>query len=482
MTGELRVYLGRLRRIGRRTSLPRTRLIIGWVLAVLGPGLLTLGLDRIRTNVGLPSDLMLYLALTIGVALAGGLGPALLSAFAGGALANYFFTPPLHTFGISEPENALAIVVLVTVAATVSAVVDRSARRTLQATRARAEADTLALLAGSVLRGADALQALLDRVRETFDLTAVALRRRRDDPGDWIQLGAAGEVPDVERSVDRAETIIPVSEGLVLALYGRRLPAEQLRVATAIAAQLDAVLERDRLREEARNSQRERERTAIRTALLAAVSHDLRTPLAGVKAAVSSLRADDIVLSAADQRELLATIEESADRLQALIDNLLDMSRLDSGVVAPVLSPVSVDELLSRAVSGTDPDRVRVQLPANLPLILADAGLLERALANVVENALRHAPATEPVLVSAERVGQCIVIRVIDHGQGVPDSQKKDIFRAFQRLGDTPAGHGVGLGLAVARGFVEANGGTLEAEDTPGGGLTMRTLLPVPPR
>jgi two-component system, OmpR family, sensor histidine kinase KdpD len=471
----------RLRRMGRRTPLPWTRLIPGWVLAVLGPPLLTLGLDQIRANVGLTSDLMLYLALTVGVALAGGLRPALFSALAGGVLANYFFTPPLHTLSIAEPENALAILVLVAVAAAVSAVVDRSARRTLQAARARAEADTLALLAGSVLRGADALQALLDRVRETFALSAVALLRRPDSAAGWARVGVAGEFPEGGEPIDQAETVIPVSEGLVLALYGRRLPAEQLRVATAIAAQLEAVLERDRLRAEARQARRERERTVIRTALLAAVSHDLRTPLAGVKAAVSSLRADDIVLSAVDQAELLATIEESADRLQALIDNLLDMSRLDSGVVSAVRAEVAVDELLSRGISGTDPDRVRVQLPDTLPPILADAGLLERALANVVENAVRHSSPSKPVLVSAQQLDESIVIRVIDRGLGVPDSQKADMFRAFQRLGDAPAGHGVGLGLAVARGFVEANGGTLEAEDTPGGGLTMVLRVPLQP-
>ena len=507
----------RFRRIGRRTSLPRRRLLLGWLLAVLAPPLLTLGLDRIRTGDMLSADLMLYLALTVVVALAGGLWPAMLSALAGGGLANYFFTPPLHTFGIAEPENVLAIIVLIAVAAAVSAVVDLAARRTVQAARSRAEADTLVLLAGSVLRGDDALQALLDRVRETFGLTRVALLHRpggRPDPGtaNWTRLAAsppAGPDQDralalaaVERSTGGPQPVsqnldardadardaedrdaegldIPVSDGLVLSLHGRRLPAEQVRVATAIAAQLETVLERDRLREEARRSRREAERTAIRTALLAAVSHDLRTPLAGVKAAVSSLRADDVTLSASDQAEMLATIEDSADRLQALIDNLLDMSRLDSGVVRPVLGPASIDELVARAIRGTDPDRVRVQIPDALPLIHADAGLLERALANVVENALRHTAPTTMVLVSADQVGESIVVRVTDRGRGVPDSQKDAIFRAFQRLGDAPAGHGVGLGLAVARGFVEANGGTLEAEDTPGGGLTMLLRLPL---
>jgi two-component system sensor histidine kinase KdpD len=460
--------------IDRFTSLPRERLILGWLLAGLAPPLLTFGLDEFRTDVGLSADLMLYLALTVAVSLTGGLWPALVSALAGGVLANYFFTPPLHTFGIAQPENVLAILVLLTVATAVSTVVDLAARRTLLATRARAEADTLALVAGSVLRGADAVPALLDRVRETFGLTGVALRQRPASP----QPSGPATSPGSSSSIKNEDTLIPVSDGLVLVLHGHRLPAEQLRVVTAIAVQLEALLERDRLREESRLAGQERERTAIRTALLAAVSHDLRTPLAGVKAAVSSLRADDIVLPPAEQGELLEVIEDSADRLQALIDNLLDMSRLDSGVVVPVRTAVSLDDVVSRAVGGLDPDRVRVQVPDALPMIQADAGLLERALANVVENAVRHS--RSPVLVSAAQVPGAVVVRVIDQGPGVPDAQKAAIFQAFQRLGDAPAGHGVGLGLAVARGFAEANGGTLEAEDTPGGGLTMVLTLPVP--
>jgi two-component system sensor histidine kinase KdpD len=485
----------RFRRISRNTSLPVGRLIAGWLLAVLAPPALTVGLTGVRADVGLPAELMLYLALTVVVSLVGGLWPALISALACGVLANYFFTPPLHTLTVSEPENVLAICVLIAVAAAVSTVVDLSARRTLQAARARAEADTLAQLAGSVLRGADAMQALLDRVRETFGLTGVALLERSrqgaghvagwtrlaaSPPGRWVigpEISGASEISDV---FDTSDTIIPVSEGRVLALHGRRLPAEQLRVATAIATQLEAVLERDRLRAEAARSRREHERTAIRTALLAAVSHDLRSPLAAVLAGVGSLRADDVVLSETDRGELLETIEHSANRLQSLIDNLLDMSRLDSGVVSPVLAPVSLDELVARAMSGIEPGRVRVDVPDTLPMINVDAGLLERSLANVVENALRHSASSQEVLVSAGQVAGAVVVRVIDRGQGVPDSQKEAIFMAFQRLGDTPEGHGVGLGLAVARGFAEANGGTLEAEDTPGGGLTMVLRLPLP--
>jgi two-component system sensor histidine kinase KdpD len=203
---------------------------------------------------------------------------------------------------------------------------------------------------------------------------------------------------------------------------------------------------------------------------------------------VSSLRADDVDLGADDEAELLGAVEESADRLQSLIDNLLDMSRLDAGVVAALKVPVALDEVVPRALAMLDARRVVVDVPEDLPLVRADAGLLERAVANVVENALRHSPAGMSVLVRARLMRDRVVLRVVDQGPGVPDADKQRIFRAFQRLGDTPvrrdqapARPGVGLGLAVARGFVEANDGRLEAEDTPGGGLTMVISLPAEP-
>jgi two-component system sensor histidine kinase KdpD len=209
------------------------------------------------------------------------------------------------------------------------------------------------------------------------------------------------------------------------------------------------------------------------------VSHDLRTPLAGIKAAVSSLRQEDVEWSQDDQRSLLATIEESADRLDGLVANLLDMSRLQTGAVQPQLLPVSLDEVVPLAMAGVEQrDRVQVLVDESLPLVVADAGLLERVVANLVENATRHG-AGSAVRLTGAVLGGRVQLRVVDRGPGVPDPDKERIFAAFQRAGDVPAGNGVGLGLAVARGFTEATGGQLWAEDTPGGGLTMVLSLPV---
>jgi two-component system sensor histidine kinase KdpD len=455
------------------TSLGRPRRIAGWVLALLGPPTLT-GLLFIRgERFGLPTELLFYLALTVGVALVGGLWPAVVAAVAGFLLVNWFFTPPLHTLTISELENAFALLVFVAVAVAVATVVDVAARRSSQAGRARSEATTLSLLATSVLRGEDALPELLERVRETFGLSSVALLERSGDT--WVRVAWAG--PDACGRPEEADVRVQVSATLTLALCGRVLPAADRRVLAAFAYQAAAALDRQRLAEQAKQVRRLAEGNKIRTALLAAVSHDLRTPLASIKASVSSLRSSDVRWEPADEAELLATIEESADRLDRLVANLLDMSRLQTGVVNPLARPVTLDEVIQPALANVPAGQVRIDVPEDLPPIVADPGLLERSLANVVENAVRHG-GSEPVRVSASQRGDMIELRVSDRGPGVPDPAKSRMFEPFQRLGDRPRGDGIGLGLAVARGFAEAVGGDLHAEDTPGGGLTMIFSLP----
>ncbi len=461
---------------------PRRRLG-GWLLALPGSLVLTLVLHLTRGVHGLATVLLLYLTFTVGVALVGGMAPAIVAALASGLLANFFFTPPTYTFTIAQPQNLLAVVVLVGVAIAVSLVVNLAAQRTVDASRARAEADTLSTLAGSVLQGGEAVPALLARLRESFNLASVVLLQRDVDDNRWheVSAGRAAESPaPVELAADVPATTLVVNDELRLVLIGRALSPEDTRVANVVAAQLETLAERDRLRAEARVARQEKERTAIRSALLAAVSHDLRTPLSAIKAAASSLRATDIRLEPPDERELLEEIEDSADRLQGLIDNLLDVSRLDAGAVRPQLAPVALDDVVARALRGLPEDAVVVEVPDTLPLVLADEGLLERALANIVENAVRYST-SEPVSVSAAAVSERAVLRIADRGPGVPDTRKADMFRAFQRLGDAPAGQGIGLGLAVARGFVEANRGTLDAEDTPGGGLTLVLTLSLAP-
>lgn len=217
----------------------------------------------------------------------------------------------------------------------------------------------------------------------------------------------------------------------------------------------------------------------VRTALLAAVSHDLRTPLAGIKAAVSSLRNPEVTWTAQEQAELLAAIEHSTDQLHVIVANLLDLSRLQSDAVHPLMDIIWIDDVVSKTVATLPGgDRVGFDFAPDLPPVVADAGLLDRVISNLVGNALRHAPADQPVTVATSSHGSVVQLRVIDHGPGVSASDRERMYDAFQRLGDTTNREGLGLGLAVARGLTEAQGGSIAAEDTPGGGLTMLVELP----
>ncbi|MGW6490856.1 ATP-binding protein [Streptomyces sp. NPDC055056] len=467
------VAKGRGLPVARGARLGRSRIIWGWLIGVGGPVVLALLLNTI--DLGLANDMLLFLAVTVAAALLGGLLPALASAAFGSLLLNYFYTPPLHRLTVADPKNIVAIVIFVGVAVSVASVVDLAARRTHQAARLRAESEILSFLAGSVLRGETSLEALLERVRETFAMESVALLERVNDVEPWTCAGSVG--PDPSARPEDADVDMPVGDHMALALSGRVLPASDRRVLAAFAAQAAVVLDRQRLQHEADQAKELAEGNRIRTALLAAVSHDLRTPLAGIKASVSSLRSDDVAWSEEDQAELLEGIEDGADRLDHLVGNLLDMSRLQTGTVAPLIREIDLDEVVPMALGGVPEDSVDLEIPESLPMVAVDAGLLERAVANLVENAVKYSPLDARVMVAASAIADRVEVRVVDRGPGVPDEAKDRIFAPFQRYGDAPRGNGVGLGLAVARGFTEAMGGTLNAEDTPGGGLTMVLTL-----
>ncbi|MGW2396650.1 DUF4118 domain-containing protein [Kitasatospora sp. NPDC001664] len=467
--------------VRRVMDLGRTRTLLGWLIGVGGPPLLTLLLVHVD-GLGLSTDMLLFLCLTVCAALVGGLYPAVASALVASSSLNYYFTPPVHTFTISEPRNILAVAIFTAVGIAVASVVDLAARRTQQAALSQTEAQSLSALAGTVLRGTPngngMLDALLDQVRETFQQESAALLERPDDHSPWRPAAARGTDPPARP--EDGDVDVPVGDHLALVLRGRVLPAADRRLLGAYAAQGAALLERRRLLGEAAAARREAEGNRIRTALLAAVSHDLRTPLAGIKANVSSLRTEDVEWSAEDEAELLAGIETGADRLDHLINNLLDMSRLQTGTVAPLIRDTDLDEVVPYALGGVPTGAVRLDVPESLPMVRADGGLLERALANLVENAVKY---SGDVLVRASVLdrpgaGRRVEVRIVDRGPGVPVEARERIFAPFQRYGDAPRGAGVGLGLAVARGFVEAMDGTVTAEDTPGGGLTMVVALP----
>ncbi|MEJ6555034.1 ATP-binding protein [Microbacterium esteraromaticum] len=268
----------------------------------------------------------------------------------------------------------------------------------------------------------------------------------------------------------------------MLELHGDPLDAPARRLLEVIVAQLGAAIEHTDLSATAQRAEALAETDQVRSALLSALSHDLRRPLASAMAAVGGLRAAH-GLSPADRDELLATADESLATLSTLITDLLDVSRVEAGVLAVSLSDTDAENTVLAALDelGLPPSEVELQLDASLAPLHADPVLLQRVVVNLLANAHRHAPSGEPVVVSTARRGRYGEIRVIDRGVGVPAARQDRMFAPFQRLGDTDNTTGLGLGLALSKGFTEGMGGTLIPEDTPGGGLTMVITLPLAP-
>ncbi|SNY03886.1 DUF4118 domain-containing protein [Paractinoplanes atraurantiacus] len=478
-SGSIDVHLVPHERAGqgrRRARVPaalsRGRRIAGFVAVLAGLPALTL-LLKLGPSLSLTNDILLFLGAVIGVSLIGGLWPALLAAVAGSLILNWFFTPPLSKFTIAERDNLLALGIFVVVALAVSWVVDTAARKTRQAAAASADAQILSTVAGSVVRGERPMMALLERVRETFGFDSVTLL---SDGEPAAEVGTPVCTSSAEADVE-----VRADEHVTMLLKGHPLQASDRRLVEAFAAQAAVALRQERLSAEAAAAKPLAEADRMRTALLAAVSHDLRTPLASAKASVAGLLSDEVHFDEEDRHELLVTADESLDRLDRLVANLLDMSRLQAGALGVSTTDVGAEEVLPRALDDLGPDgrKVTLHIPDDVPPVRADPGLLERVLVNVVANALRYSPPGRPPVITVSRYGDTLELRVIDHGPGIPRDRWDDVFLPFQRLGDRDNHTGVGLGLALSRGLTEAMGGNLIPEETPGGGLTMVLSLPV---
>ena len=457
----------------------------GPLAAALAPPALTAVLDQVRPGLNLTSTALLFLAAVVAVARLGGMFSALAAALWASLLLNYYFVLPLHSADIANANDALALAVFVVVALTVASVVDLAARQSRRAARANAEAETLNALSVAVLRGDGALGALLDQLRDAFVATSVSLLQERapdagaaaGEAGTWHVTAASGSEPPEDP--EQADTIVPVEPGALLALRGRVLAPSDRHVLSTFTAQATAALERRRLAKSAAETATLQAADKMRTALLAAVSHDLRAPLAAARTAVSTLADTELVLDAHDRVELLEIADQSLTSLTQLVEDLLDMSRVQAGALKPRLAPLDIEEVLGTAIASlpSGEDRIRIDVPDGaLPQISADGPLLERVVANLLSNALKHTDSA--VSIAAETSGNDVLIKVADHGPGIPHAARDLVFRPFQRLGDRDNTAGVGLGLALARGLTESMGGTLTPEDTPGGGLTMVLTLP----
>jgi two-component system sensor histidine kinase KdpD len=464
----------RVQRHRRTNSLAQRRVRLGLLVAVLGGPFLTALLAGFRGDLTLSTILLLYLLYAVAASAIGGLGPGLLAAVGGFLLANYYFTEPLYSFDITQGETLLSLFIFLAVAFVVSGYVSLASRRAAEGTRARAEAQALARLAGS-----SAPASVLENLRRVFDSEGVAVLHRQND-GWQVEVSSGEQVPTAPGD---GTTEVAIGERHLLVLAGGSVTAQDRPILDAYAAELGASLELEELEAEAAEADQLAAANELRTAILSAVSHDLRTPLAALKASVTSLLQRDVKWKEEEKQEFLETINEEADRLDVLIGNLLDMSRLQSGALQIKTQAIGVDEALSGALDALGDRASSVQLEASesLPRVNVDAGLLERALANVLDNAIAHSPAGQPVRIVAGAVDGWVDVRTVDRGPGVPPPDRERIFLPFQRLGDSSGREGVGLGLAVAKGFVEAMGGQVEVEDTPGGGTTVVLRLRAAP-
>ena len=422
----------------------------------------------------LSSALLLYLLVIVIVTAVGGAWAAAVAAVGGALLANYFFTEPQHTFDIHEAQDVLALVVFAFVATVVATLVNLSARRAQKAARARAETAALVSLTESLLDADDPLREIVETLRVVFAQDAVAILIRHDD--GWSVAAAAGDMPPDDP--DAASDVVQLGGDAVLALRGSGTAEGERRTLAAFAAQVAVALTAERLRAEAADAATLAQMNTLRTALLRAVSHDLRTPLSSIKASVTSLLQDDVDLPPELARGFLVAIDEETDRLDRLVGNLLDMSRLQAGAVDALCRPTSLEEVVPAAVAslGITDQSVIVDVPETLPQVAADPALLERVVANIVANAAAHSADGEAVLIQAATQDGIVVLRVIDHGPGIPPADRERVFEPFQRLTDSGDG-GVGLGLAVARGLVNSMDARLRLDDTEGGGTTMAIEL-----
>jgi two-component system sensor histidine kinase KdpD len=458
--------------------LPRARGTLGWrrrvagaAVAVVGIPALAAALTPFRSTESLATDVLAFQLLVVVVALVGGIWPALVAALVAGVTLNYFFIDPLYTLTIRSLRDVVAIGIFVIVAALVSIVVDEASRRSRAARRSAAEAQTLVSVAGAVISGTDALATLIDRLRQTFGLTSVLLLEN----GITTHSSRDGE----RARDDDVETTITLGEGAQLYLRGAPLSASERTIVGAFASQVTAALIQRRLASEAEAARPLAEADRMRSALLASVGHDVRRPLASATAAVTALRLGDEQLSVADRADLVQTAEDSLRGLATLLTDLLDVSRLQAGYLGVELAPVSVDDLVAGALDelAVGPSHIDLNL-APVAAVTADAILARRALVNLIDNALRHSPEGERPVISSSTFRGRVQVRVIDRGVGVPPDRHAEMFVPFQRMTDTDNESGLGLGLALSKGFIEVMGGTLEPEDTPGGGLTMVIELP----
>ena len=503
--------------VPRRMAVGGPRGALGYAVAVGGTALVTAPLLAVRGEVAKTTVVLAYLLVVTAAAAAGGLGPGITAAGLGFLAFDVLFLQPYHHILVADPQDWLSLGVYLLVAVVVSLLVATSERRRVQAERRERETRMLSELSTSlVAHGSlpDTLRGVVSTVRSLFDLAGCAIVLPSDD---GVRLAAAdGQVPDDldDRFADVRTARAPVQVhgpavadlepggamtvpmrsgeqvvGALVVVAGGPGSASfgeaERRVLATFANQAALAVVQGQQEEERNRALALQETDRLRTALLNSVSHDLRTPLASIKASASSLLDREVRWSDAERDEFLATINTEVDRLTRLVHNLLDMSRIEAGALDPRLVESSIAEVVGpviRRARAASRQRVEVDVPDELPPVLVDPVRLDQVLTNLLDNARSYAAAS-PVQVVACRAGDSVELRVVDHGPGIPGPERERVFDQFYRLnGGGRRPEGTGMGLAICRGIVEAHGGTLRVETTPGGGASFVLTLPVSTR
>ena len=450
------------------------------VLFLLIPGINFL-LVALRGHFNLTTNTILLIALTVWISIKTTFWLAMISAAENFLFLNFLFTPPFHTLAIGDKNDLISLLAFILASISASLFLEQLKSRNRKLLQRSDEGAFLSNLASEIIRGNNSIDEILEYSKGIFGIGEIAVVTKiASIPQTEVRV-IFGEMEDVTWEVLSKEVKLNSRYSLLskppIAEAGLR------NLFTTFGSQILILLERQSLEESKKYLTEIREADQMRSALLAAVSHDLRGPLASTKAAISSLMNKEIVWSKDDQMELLDTANHSLNQLNGLIENLLDMSRLEANAISIHWRTMDVADVLSAAIKyfRSRKDRFRIKYDPDMPAITIDPILLERVLVNLLENALRFSPPDQKVEILVVALPRSIVIKVIDHGPGVSMESRNQVFLPFQRLGDRDNQTGVGLGLAIVKGFTELMKGTISLEDTPLGGATMVLTFPTMP-
>ncbi len=448
------------------------------VLVLIIP-LINLILTRFRHSFNLTTDTLVLLIITLMVAIKSPIWLTTVCALENFLFLNYLFTPPFHTLLISNKNDLLALLIFLVISITASLILRKLELRTTKLKQLSKEGLFLSSLAESIIRGHNSIDEILSNSKGTFGLSELAVVRNFPATDANHLHVIYGSISQLAREAETSK--IDLNAEYSLLAYPVITDSELRSLVTTFGSQILILLERQLLEENERELSDIRQADQMRVALLNAVSHDLRGPLASSKAAISSLLNNQVVWTHEDQEELLNSANHSLDQLNHLIENLLDMSRLEAGTIFLNWRNVGVEDAVSGAIKSlkSPTNSIEINIDSELPPIKGDPILLERVIGNLLENALRFNPKDKAVTIAAAQVGNLIEIRIIDHGPGLSKKDTSKLFTPFQRFGDRDNSTGVGLGLAIVKGFTELMNGQVSMEATFQGGLTMVLSFPI---